>query len=830
MTDPETDAPSWEAEPTRLQHGGTRNPTRRQGEAGHTRLQGGADRTRMQGGPGETRLQGTRQPDPTRLQGADARRAHADSGNGAAIPGLTERYELLTVLGGGGEADVWLARPRGEDLPEQVAVKIYRPGFAVNVELVSRLDDERFHRHVPRLFEYGNTEDATGQPRGWEVMEYFPEGSLQTLLAREAVAGGGLPPDRVRAVLVELIRAIGFWETTVKARQVDLSPGNILVRRSRPEPELVISDFGGVVGTGPSQRRGDVLGKLRYLAPAAAFTRTRSEENIWWSVGMIVHELLTGTLPGALGGEDLHEDTLRELLSEVDPEVNLPDPRWQLLVTGLLTRDPRHRWKGAQIGEWLGGGSPAVHRSEHPGTSNVPPINYLGEQFRSPAVLAARLADDGDRAAEWLAAQGASNLLRWLTEDLGDTDLDRGILRSVRGDELSARYAQSALAATFAPEITPRYRGRPVDEAGLLALADEGDSGDRLREILQTHVLDQAARHECEHDGCTNGCAVLRRVAAEVPVVIKAVREDWQSLERILSAQEDDTAISTAFPHLADGGSVMSEAELERAYREAVAMVIRGPESGSVPSARTGDPEWWTTRRDAARRVTAQSTGPGLAALISVLLLAPHVDTYRKTVLAEEKAAREHERAMQREQKRSERQERRTGHRGRFRRRQSVPLWIGLVLGVANAFGFWLFQAKKLSVTDATSIWPDSWWVLSSDILPQIQQFTVTHRPPSELIDALRPILLPADWGVGLVFPAVFLIAMFAVRRPTAFGTGARLVAGAAGVLFALHLYLTALVFVLTGLLIMLLWVGSAVVGLGVLALMLWFVVSLVNS
>src|SRR5262249_13105079 len=156
--------------------------------------------------------------------------------------------------------------------------------------------------------------------------------SLADLVQREA-PGGALRPGRAVDVVRETVNALVFWEDVVQKRQIDLSPSNILVRSADPL-NLVLSDFGGVRGTGLSQAIGALQVKTGYMAPEALGNGNHSKSP-YWSLGMICYQLAMGRSVIA----DRDEDAFRIILATNDIDVSaVTEPRWRLLIEGLLTR------------------------------------------------------------------------------------------------------------------------------------------------------------------------------------------------------------------------------------------------------------------------------------------------------------------------------------------------------------------------------------------------------------------------------------------------------------------------------------------------------------
>src|ERR1044072_1891569 len=100
------------------------------------------------------------------------------------------RYELRTLLGSGGMADVYLAAD--EVLGREVALKLLKDRYVENEEFVERFRREAKSAaalsspYIVPIFDWGETEDGTY----YMIMEYLSGGTLKERIA----ATGALRP------------------------------------------------------------------------------------------------------------------------------------------------------------------------------------------------------------------------------------------------------------------------------------------------------------------------------------------------------------------------------------------------------------------------------------------------------------------------------------------------------------------------------------------------------------------------------------------------------------------------------------------------------------
>ena len=312
------------------------------------------------------------------------------------------------------EADLWmLTHPRTQ---EPAVLKLFRYGIRPKAEIQAAVRRLKFSSVVTVL--------ATGEADGrhFEIQEFIRCGSLAQLFPP-----GPAPHEGLRAVLAELARALA----DVHAADIihrDLKPANILIRTREPL-DLVLADFGISSLSDLSLHLSNANRTAAYAAPEA-MTGVVARASDWWSVGVILFELLTGQHPFA----GLDERTVNFVLVTRGVEVptTLP-PDWTLLLRGLLTRDHAKRWGLAQVEAWLAGKRDLpLHYGLEPGgeaAQRKDPYKFAGQDYRDPAELAVALVEHWDDATRRLTR---GSIAEWVKQTLRDADL------AARLDDLTA--------------------------------------------------------------------------------------------------------------------------------------------------------------------------------------------------------------------------------------------------------------------------------------------------------------------------------------------------------------------------------------------------------
>jgi serine/threonine-protein kinase len=206
-------------------------------------------------------------------------------------------YELLSLLGRGGMAEVFYARAvGGPHVGQYVAIKRLLPNLAtdpVAVELFTgEADLSRLlvHPHIVRTLDVG-----TYQGGYFLVMEHVDGRDLGQVLRRCQSRGVMLPIDFAVYLARVLLEALAYAHTA-KGRSgrpldvvhCDVSPSNVFISRTG---EVKLGDFGvarirGLAADGP------MAGKPAYLSPEAMEGEVAPSGDVW-AASVTLYELLT---------------------------------------------------------------------------------------------------------------------------------------------------------------------------------------------------------------------------------------------------------------------------------------------------------------------------------------------------------------------------------------------------------------------------------------------------------------------------------------------------------------------------------------------------------
>ena len=222
-----------------------------------------------------------------------------------AVPG----FRLLGRLGRGGSGTVYLAEQVRPEFTRTVALKIV--DRAGDPETARRVEDERRilaqleHRGIARLYDAGLT--PSGQP--FIAME-----RVDGLPISEHCERKGLAIDERLRLFLEVLEAVDHAHRSGVVHR-DLKPGNILVAA---DGQAKLLDFGIARFVAPSGEEEETRTLHRAMTPAYASPeqvlgqRVTAASDIY-SLGVVLYELLAGTLPYRLDGTrfETYEDAVR---------------------------------------------------------------------------------------------------------------------------------------------------------------------------------------------------------------------------------------------------------------------------------------------------------------------------------------------------------------------------------------------------------------------------------------------------------------------------------------------------------------------------------------
>ncbi|MGQ0507418.1 MAG: protein kinase domain-containing protein [Myxococcaceae bacterium] len=280
--------------------------------------------------------------------------AHPDQGAEATgqMLGSSLKLEILRRLGQGGMAEVFLARQVGlKGFEKYVVVKKILESLAQSQDFVEMLFAEAranarlTHPNIVQTYDVGMMDGLA-----FITMEYVRGPDVKKLLVMMRRAGIQLPIEHALRIVAEtaagLHYAHSYVDPTGKPHPVvhrDISPHNILVSL---DGAIKLSDFGiaKVQGENENTRPGTFKGKIAYVSPETVSCQPLDARNDVFSLGVVLFELLTGTLPFRRESEAA---VLRAIVHEPPPDPSqlnsaIP-PDVSAIVLRALEKNPARR-------------------------------------------------------------------------------------------------------------------------------------------------------------------------------------------------------------------------------------------------------------------------------------------------------------------------------------------------------------------------------------------------------------------------------------------------------------------------------------------------------
>ncbi len=219
------------------------------------------------------------------------------------LPNDFGRYRLMSVLGEGGMARVYLSEKSGPmGFSTHVALKIVKRKAGKRSEFVSLLTREAviggFLRH-PNIVATLDFDQVDGHY--YIAMEYVEGRTLEDLIRAARRRKEAFPPLLALDIVVQMCRGLAYAHSLcdrdgkpLNIIHRDIKPGNIMVST---HGVAKITDFGiakASVETGVVTATNVVRGTPLYMSPEQATGRPLDHRSDLFAVGLILYEMLTG--------------------------------------------------------------------------------------------------------------------------------------------------------------------------------------------------------------------------------------------------------------------------------------------------------------------------------------------------------------------------------------------------------------------------------------------------------------------------------------------------------------------------------------------------------
>jgi serine/threonine protein kinase len=267
----------------------------------------------------------------------------AEPATGAPTVRTVGRYEILSKIGHGGMAVVYLARQTDLDrfvaLKELLTPELRDTNMARRFLREARLAGSLAHPNIVTVYDFF---EHQGKP--YIAMEYIECGSLRRFVNHMTLS-------QIGGVLEGILAGLAHAESRGIVHR-DLKPENVMVTA---EGRVKIADFGiakattQVRGASVLTATGMTVGTPMYMAPEQAMAHDIGPWTDLYSLGCMAFEFFTGDIPFGTDSAPMSL-LLRRVNEDVPPVTTIEasvDPAISDWVGRLLVRNPRERMASA---------------------------------------------------------------------------------------------------------------------------------------------------------------------------------------------------------------------------------------------------------------------------------------------------------------------------------------------------------------------------------------------------------------------------------------------------------------------------------------------------
>jgi len=460
------------------------------------------------------------------------------------------QFELLKVLGQGSFGKVFLVRKIiGNDTGTLYAMKVLRKATLkvrdrVRTKMERNILTEVQHPFIVRLHYAFQTEGKL-----YLILDFLRGGDLFTRLAKEIM----FTEEDVKFYLAELALALDHLHSLGIIYR-DLKPENILLDA---DGHISLTDFGLSKQPLDDEKAYSFCGTVEYMAPEVVNRKGHSYVADWWSFGVLMYEMLTGSLP--FQGTNRKETMVQILKAKLGMPQFL-SPEAQSLLRALFKRNPSNRLGSGGVEEikqhcffqtidW-----PALYKKEvippfKPAVSRADDAFYFDSEFTS------RTPKDSPGVPPSANAHELFRGFSFIASCLLDDNMNTTSTPTTGGTVNNPPSAGSGVGSTNITSST-------------VAVSDNKPNPEMFRSVIRTSsILDDyeikeeiakgayASCHRCVHK--------ISKVEHAVKVLAKGRRE-WHDEVDILLRHSQHSHIVTLYSVYEDTSNVYLVTELLR--------------------------------------------------------------------------------------------------------------------------------------------------------------------------------------------------------------------------------------------------------------------------
>ena len=321
---------------------------------------------------------------------------------------IVKGYELLNLIGSGGFGAVYQAHQ--SIVGREVAIKVILPhhandphfirNFEAEAHLIARLE----HPFIVPLYDFWRDSDGA-----YLVMRFYQAGNLSQLIHQ----GGALDHESIARMLEQIASALDAAHSANIIHR-DIKPANILLDSTG---NAYLSDFGLAEDMSSQDDVADLVGSPAYISPEIIQSGLPSPQSDLYSLGFVLHEMLTGKYAFA----EITPDS--SLMSILDFHLNMHIPDVEglsdavnLVIQRATAKDPLERYPDAMSM------AKAFRRAISDDSDEIQDVITISSDYIVNPYKGLRSFDEADEFTFFGREKLVKRLLQRLDEDSADNN------------------------------------------------------------------------------------------------------------------------------------------------------------------------------------------------------------------------------------------------------------------------------------------------------------------------------------------------------------------------------------------------------------------------
>jgi serine/threonine protein kinase len=253
---------------------------------------------------------------------------------------LAGRYEIGELLGRGGTADTY--RALDKKLGREVAVKVLIERSSDTIERLLGEARAMARLNHPRIVAVFDASEDDGYP--YIIMELMRGRNLADLRS------GELKYKQALGFVCDILEGLDYAQSQGIVHR-DIKPSNVMLDENSERVKL--TDFGlarRASDVTQTTRTGQIIGTISYLAPERFLSKPADVRSDLYSVGILMYEIFTGTLPFRNDREDIVATMYSHVHDTPTPprEINRNIPEaLERVILRSIEKDPGKRYQTA---------------------------------------------------------------------------------------------------------------------------------------------------------------------------------------------------------------------------------------------------------------------------------------------------------------------------------------------------------------------------------------------------------------------------------------------------------------------------------------------------